>query len=78
MHRVWHRFDRVLLDPPCSALGLRPRLKVGASLDELRSFGSYQRRLLRAAVALVKPGGVLVYSTCTLNPGEAHTSTSIR
>eukprot|EP00897_Mesotaenium_endlicherianum_P005071 jgi/Mesen1/4592/ME000232S03853 len=64
-------FDRVLLDAPCSALGLRPRLFAGqVTLEDLRSNAVYQRRLLDQAVQLVKPGGVLVYSTCTLNPGE--------
>nr|TKW09953.1 hypothetical protein SEVIR_6G135800v2 [Setaria viridis] len=51
-------FDRVLLDAPCSALGLRPRLFAG------------ERRMFDQAVKLVRPGGVIVYSTCTINPGE--------
>lgn len=64
-------FDRVLLDAPCSALGLRPRLFAGeATTDDLRKHGTYQRRLMDQAVFLVKPGGTLVYSTCTINPGE--------
>ena len=56
-------FDVVLLDAPCSALGLRPRLLSPHSLKELRSTASYQRRLLDQAVQLVKPGGTLVFST---------------
>ncbi|KAM7265426.1 hypothetical protein ACFE04_003109 [Oxalis oulophora] len=64
-------FDRVLLDAPCSALGLRPRLfSAEETLESLRSHGKYQRRMLDQAVQLVRPGGVIVYSTCTLNPGE--------
>lgn len=64
-------FDRVLLDAPCSALGLRPRLFAGEeTLHSLRSHGKYQRRLFDQAVQLVRPGGVIVYSTCTINPGE--------
>ncbi|GAQ77725.1 hypothetical protein KFL_000030055 [Klebsormidium nitens] len=64
-------FDRVLLDAPCSALGLRPRLFVGGvTLQSLRQDGVYKRRFLDQAVKLVKPGGFIVYSTCTLNPGE--------
>lgn len=64
-------FDRVLLDAPCSALGLRPRLFAGEeTLESLRSHGKYQRRMFDQAVQLVRPGGVLVYSTCTINPGE--------
>ncbi|KAJ7563859.1 hypothetical protein O6H91_03G128600 [Diphasiastrum complanatum] len=63
-------FDRVLLDAPCSALGLRPRLFAGETLEGLRRHGAYQRKLFDQAVQLVRPGGVLVYSTCTINPGE--------
>uniref|UniRef100_A0ACD5TGN8 Uncharacterized protein n=1 Tax=Avena sativa TaxID=4498 RepID=A0ACD5TGN8_AVESA len=64
-------FDRVLLDAPCSALGLRPRLFVGEeTLESLRKNATYQRRMFDQAVKLVRPGGVIVYSTCTINPGE--------
>ncbi|KAK1258749.1 hypothetical protein QJS04_geneDACA018667 [Acorus gramineus] len=64
-------FDRVLLDAPCSALGLRPRLFAGEeTIDSLRGHGTYQRRMFDQAVQLVRPGGVIVYSTCTINPGE--------
>ncbi|KAI6673234.1 hypothetical protein NL676_001140 [Syzygium grande] len=66
-----HSFDRVLLDAPCSALGLRPRLFSGEeTLESLRSHAKYQRRMFDQAVQLVRPGGVIVYSTCTINPGE--------
>ena len=63
-------FDRVLLDPPCSALGQRPRLFNDISLDRLVRFADYQRAFFGKAVALLKPGGVLVYSTCTISPLE--------
>ncbi|CAH1416652.1 unnamed protein product [Lactuca virosa] len=64
-------FDRVLLDAPCSALGLRPRLFAGEdTVESLRRHGKYQKRLFDQAVQLVRAGGVLVYSTCTINPGE--------
>lgn len=64
-------FDRVLLDAPCSALGLRPRLFAGEeTLQSLRNHGRYQKRMFDQAVQLVRPGGVIVYSTCTINPGE--------
>uniref|UniRef100_A0A7N0T2R5 SAM-dependent MTase RsmB/NOP-type domain-containing protein n=1 Tax=Kalanchoe fedtschenkoi TaxID=63787 RepID=A0A7N0T2R5_KALFE len=64
-------FDRVLLDAPCSALGLRPRLFAGEeTLESLRHNAEYQRRMFDQAVQLVRPGGVIVYSTCTINPGE--------
>ncbi|KAG8087165.1 hypothetical protein GUJ93_ZPchr0010g9490 [Zizania palustris] len=64
-------FDRVLLDAPCSALGLRPRLFAGEeTLESLRNHAKYQRKMFDQAVKLVRPGGVIVYSTCTINPGE--------
>ncbi|XP_011044756.1 PREDICTED: putative methyltransferase NSUN6 isoform X3 [Populus euphratica] len=64
-------FDRVLLDAPCSALGLRPRLFAGEeTIDSLKRHATYQRRMFDQAVKLVRPGGVIVYSTCTINPGE--------
>ncbi|KAI3437518.1 uncharacterized protein J3R85_005285 [Psidium guajava] len=66
-----HSFDRVLLDAPCSALGLRPRLFSGQeTIESLRNHAKYQRRMFDQAVQLVRPGGVIVYSTCTINPGE--------
>lgn len=64
-------FDRVLLDAPCSALGLRPRLFAGEeTLESLQNHANYQRRMFDQAVKLVRSGGVIVYSTCTINPGE--------
>ena len=62
-------FDHILLDPPCSALGLRPRLSHLWSLDQLHRMADYQKALMHTAVALLKPGGTMVYSTCTINPG---------
>ncbi|WVY89534.1 hypothetical protein V8G54_035048 [Vigna mungo] len=57
-------FDRVLLDAPCSALGLRPRLFAGEeTIESLRNHAKYQRRMFDQAVQLVRPGGVIVYST---------------
>lgn len=63
-------FERILLDPPCSALGLRPRLSWKVALDELLGNARLQRKLIRAAYELLADGGVLVYSTCTINPAE--------
>ncbi|XP_011186734.3 tRNA (cytosine(72)-C(5))-methyltransferase NSUN6 [Zeugodacus cucurbitae] len=65
-------FDKILLDAPCSALGNRPLL-VGPPNMSARMLGSYpkvQRKLFSAAVPLLKPNGVLVYSTCTVTEGE--------
>jgi len=63
-------FDAVLLDAPCSGIGLRPRLSEPCKASELSQRGVYQRKLMKEAVRLVKPGGTLVYSVCTMNPDE--------
>ncbi|KAL7532488.1 hypothetical protein ACHAWF_004158 [Thalassiosira exigua] len=64
-------FDRILLDPPCSALGLRPKLTIDAqSAQDLSKIANYQRRFVRNAVHLLKPGGTMTYSTCTINASE--------
>lgn len=67
-------FDRVLLDAPCSGEGLfclsDPRTYRPWSLPRVHRLASEQRRLLASAVQALKPGGVLVYSTCTLSPEE--------
>ena len=64
-------FDRILLDPPCSALGLRPKLQVDIkSSKELLKAADYQQRFIRNAVPLLKVGGSMTYSTCTINSLE--------
>eukprot|EP00088_Acartia_fossae_P047166 TRINITY_DN5111_c0_g1_i1.p1 TRINITY_DN5111_c0_g1~~TRINITY_DN5111_c0_g1_i1.p1 ORF type:complete len:447 (-),score=97.17 TRINITY_DN5111_c0_g1_i1:9-1349(-) len=61
------QFDRVLLDAPCSALGQRPQFTNSIRAKELASFPRVQRSLFRTAVDHLAPGGILIYSTCTLN-----------
>lgn len=63
-------FDRVLLDAPCTGLGLRPCFEHKITLDEIKETASYQRRLLQEAYGLLKPGGVMVYSVCSFHPFE--------
>jgi 16S rRNA C967 or C1407 C5-methylase (RsmB/RsmF family) len=64
-------FDRILLDPPCSALGLRPKLQVDIkSLGELLKHAEYQQHFVRCAVPLLKSGGTMTYSTCTIDATE--------
>lgn len=63
-------FDRVLLDVPCSALGQRPMLRNRMTLKSLQSYASYQRKFIETGVELLKPGGTLVYSTCTITMEE--------
>ena len=66
-------FDRVLLDAPCSGLGtLRRRADARWRIDAaaVERLVDLQRRLLDAAAGLVRPGGTLVYSVCTLTAAE--------
>ncbi len=65
--------DRVLLDVPCSGLGVlakRADLRWQRSLEDLDELVALQDELLDAAAQLVRPGGILVYSTCTIEPEE--------
>ncbi|ALC43033.1 CG11109 [Drosophila busckii] len=64
-------FDRILLDAPCSGLGNRPQLCCSIKQPKvLESYPHIQRRLMTQAVQLLRPGGVLVYSTCTVTEAE--------
>ncbi|XP_054847441.1 tRNA (cytosine(72)-C(5))-methyltransferase NSUN6 isoform X2 [Eublepharis macularius] len=63
-------FDRILLDAPCSGMGQRPNMAYSWSLKEVASYQPLQRKLFRVAVQLLKPGGILVYSTCTITLSE--------
>lgn len=67
------RFDRILLDVPCSNTGvMRRRVDVRWRLkqDEFKAVAALQLQLIKAAVAVLKPGGSLVYSTCSLDAEE--------
>ena len=66
-------FDRVLVDPPCSGLGTlqaRADLRWRVSPESVAEMARTQAAILRAGAAAVRPGGVLVYSTCTISPTE--------
>jgi 16S rRNA (cytosine967-C5)-methyltransferase len=66
-------FDRVLLDPPCSGLGTlqsHPDLRWRVTPQAIRRLATEQDALLAAARRLLRPGGVLVYSVCTISPAE--------
>lgn len=63
-------FDRIILDAPCSGMGQRPNMACTWTLKEVTSYQPLQRKLLHVAVQLLKPGGVLVYSTCTITLAE--------
>eukprot|EP01018_Ginkgo_biloba_P023199 Gb_26778 [translate_table: standard] len=67
------RADKVLLDAPCSGLGVlskRADLRWKKTLKDLEQLIILQDDLLEAASSLVKPGGIFVYSTCSIDPRE--------
>ncbi|MCY0868890.1 MAG: RNA methyltransferase [Desulfurococcus sp.] len=64
------RADRVLVDPPCSNLGVRPILTLERDYKSILDLSAYQKQFLKAASIIAKPGGVIVYSTCTLTVEE--------
>lgn len=67
-------FDRILLDAPCSSEGRFHQSKPDSfkywKLMKIRECQKKQKKLLRSAVYALKPGGILVYSTCTFAPEE--------
>ena len=66
-------FDAVLLDAPCSATGTirrHPDIPWLKRESDIATLAALQRRLLARAVELTRPGGVLVYCTCSLEPEE--------
>ncbi|MCW5797737.1 MAG: Ribosomal RNA small subunit methyltransferase B [Nitrospira sp.] len=71
---VWSRpFDRILLDAPCSGLGVlrrHPEAKWYKTPDSIAQHRQVQLDLLVATSRLLRPDGVLVYSTCSIEPEE--------
>jgi len=66
-------FDAILLDAPCSATGTlrrHPDVARHKNPAEITKLAMVQERLLRAAVPMLKPGGLLVYCVCSLEPQE--------
>ena len=65
--------DRVLVDAPCSGLGVvrrKPEIKYKEKDDDMELLPKKQLAILSASSSYVKPGGTLLYSTCTINPEE--------
>ena len=65
--------DVVIADLPCSGLGIigrKPDIKYNASMEKLEEVAALQRDILSVVWRYVKPGGTIVFSTCTINPKE--------
>lgn len=65
--------DRILIDAPCSGLGVIGRkadLRWAKSANEISQLAELQSAIISNAASLVRPAGVLVYSTCTVEPAE--------
>jgi 16S rRNA (cytosine967-C5)-methyltransferase len=68
-------FDRILLDAPCSASGVirrHPDIKLLRRPQDIDRLVALQAAILEAMWPLLKPGGMLVYATCSVLPQENH------
>jgi 16S rRNA (cytosine967-C5)-methyltransferase len=68
-----HLFDGIFIDAPCSGTGVirkHPDIRWNRQEEDLAAFQEQQLGLLRTAATALKPGGVLVYATCSLEPEE--------
>jgi len=66
-------FDRILVDAPCSALGIlrrHPEGKLLKGLSNIQQAQTLQRQILARVCDLLRPGGILVYSACSIEPEE--------
>lgn len=66
-------FDKILLDAPCSGLGVlskKPEIRWKREPEDIFQLNELQRKLLNSAVKYLKPGGVIVYSTCSTEKEE--------
>ncbi|MGK0500479.1 MAG: 16S rRNA (cytosine967-C5)-methyltransferase [Oceanicoccus sp.] len=67
------QFDRILLDAPCSATGVirrNPDIKLHRRADDIQKLVSLQLQILTALWPTLKPGGMLLYATCSILPAE--------
>jgi 16S rRNA (cytosine967-C5)-methyltransferase len=68
-----HRFDRILLDAPCSGTGTlarNPEIKWRLGPEDLMRLAEIQEKMLRQALEVLAPDGRLIYATCSLEPEE--------
>lgn len=72
-HPAFRPVDAVIVDAPCTGTGTfrrHPDARWRLKVSDLAVLGALQRNILRAAAAIVRPGGLLIYSTCSLEPEE--------
>ena len=68
-----HYFDRVLVDAPCTGLGVirrNPDIKWKRTMADIQRMAGRQKKILNAGANLVRPGGILVYAVCSCEPEE--------
>ncbi|KAL0210954.1 hypothetical protein P9112_009252 [Eukaryota sp. TZLM1-RC] len=71
--KLGQKFDRILLDAPCSGLGVidkDPSVKLSRTDDDIKKTSHLQKELIRTAISMVKKDGILVYSTCSITLEE--------
>ena len=64
------RADRVLVDPPCTALGILPKLGIETTMQNVENSAEYQKQCLTTASHITKKDGTIVYSVCTITKEE--------
>lgn len=72
-HFTHESFDRILVDAPCTGFGVikrKPEIKYEKTIDDVQKISEIQKAILKHAVSLLKPGGILIYSTCTIERKE--------
>jgi 16S rRNA (cytosine967-C5)-methyltransferase len=62
--------DRVLVDPPCTALGIVPKLAIETTVKNVENSADYQKQFLTTASHITKKDGTIVYSVCTITKEE--------
>lgn len=62
--------DRVLVDPPCTALGIIPKLAIECTAKRVAGSAAYQKQFLTTASLITKKNGTIVYSVCTITQEE--------
>ena len=62
--------DRVLVDPPCTGLGILPKLGIETTVENVENLAAYQKQFLATASRITKKEGTIVYSVCTITKEE--------